>query len=46
MIEHALVLVGATAIEDGVPQTTADLKVAEIGAWLVAGGKLRTAIGA
>ena len=48
-IEHDLRLLGATAIEDrlqdGVPETIADLKVAGIKVWVATGDKLETAIG-
>lgn len=48
-IEHDLRLLGATAIEDrlqdGVPETIADLKVAGIKIWVATGDKLETAIG-
>ncbi|TDL24691.1 phospholipid-translocating P-type ATPase [Rickenella mellea] len=47
-IEHELRLLGATAIEDrlqdGVPQTIADLKRAGIKVWVATGDKLETAI--
>lgn len=48
-IEQHLVLLGATAIEDklqdGVPETIADLKRAGIKIWVATGDKLETAIG-
>ena len=48
-IERDLRLLGATAIEDrlqdGVPETIADLKVAGIKVWVATGDKLETAIG-
>jgi phospholipid-translocating ATPase len=48
-IEHDLRLLGATAIEDrlqdGVPETIADLKRAGIKVWVATGDKLETAIG-
>lgn len=48
-IEHDLRLLGATAIEDrlqdGVPETIADLKRAGIKIWVATGDKLETAIG-
>lgn len=48
-IEHELRLLGATAIEDrlqdGVPETIADLKAAGIKMWVATGDKLETAIG-
>ena len=48
-IEYDLRLLGATAIEDrlqdGVPETIADLKVAGIKIWVATGDKLETAIG-
>jgi phospholipid-translocating ATPase len=48
-IEGDLRLLGATAIEDrlqdGVPQTIADLKRAGIKVWVATGDKLETAIG-
>lgn len=48
-IEHDLRLLGATAIEDrlqdGVPETIADLKEAGIKIWVATGDKLETAIG-
>ena len=48
-IEQDLRLLGATAIEDrlqdGVPETIADLKVAGIKVWVATGDKLETAIG-
>lgn len=48
-IEHDLRLLGATAIEDrlqdGVPETIADLKAAGIKIWVATGDKLETAIG-
>ncbi|KAG2019851.1 phospholipid-translocating ATPase [Coprinopsis cinerea AmutBmut pab1-1] len=47
-IEHDLRLLGATAIEDrlqdGVPETIADLKEAGIKIWVATGDKLETAI--
>ncbi|KAF7337884.1 Phospholipid-transporting ATPase [Mycena venus] len=47
-IEHDLRLLGATAIEDrlqdGVPETIADLKRAGIKVWVATGDKLETAI--
>lgn len=47
-IEHSLTLLGATAIEDklqdGVPETIADLKRAGIKVWVATGDKLETAI--
>ncbi|CDZ96254.1 phospholipid-translocating atpase [Phaffia rhodozyma] len=47
-IEHSLVLLGATAIEDklqdGVPEAIADLKRAGIKVWVATGDKLETAI--
>ncbi|KAG1855055.1 hypothetical protein C8R48DRAFT_609418 [Suillus tomentosus] len=47
-IEQELRLLGATAIEDrlqdGVPETIADLKVAGIKVWVATGDKLETAI--
>ena len=47
-IEHELRLLGATAIEDrlqdGVPETIADLKLAGIKVWVATGDKLETAI--
>ncbi|KAF9532881.1 phospholipid-translocating ATPase [Crepidotus variabilis] len=47
-IEHDLRLLGATAIEDrlqdGVPETIADLKAAGIKIWVATGDKLETAI--
>ncbi|KAI0766330.1 phospholipid-translocating P-type ATPase [Trametes elegans] len=47
-IEHDLSLLGATAIEDrlqdGVPETIADLKEAGIKVWVLTGDKLETAI--
>lgn len=47
-IEHDLRLLGATAIEDrlqdGVPETIADLKLAGIKVWVLTGDKLETAI--
>ncbi|KAI0053960.1 phospholipid-translocating P-type ATPase [Auriscalpium vulgare] len=47
-IEQGLTLVGATAIEDrlqdGVPETIADLKHAGIKIWVLTGDKLETAI--
>ena len=48
-IEGDLRLLGATAIEDrlqdGVPETIADLKRAGIKVWVATGDKLETAIG-
>lgn len=48
-IEQHLTLLGATAIEDklqdGVPETIADLKRAGIKVWVATGDKLETAIG-
>lgn len=48
-IEHGLTLLGATAIEDrlqdGVPETIADLRRAGIKIWVATGDKLETAIG-
>lgn len=48
-LEHDLRLLGATAIEDklqdGVPDTIADLKRAGIKVWVLTGDKLETAIG-
>ena len=48
-IEQGLRLLGATAIEDrlqdGVPETIADLKEADIKIWVLTGDKLETAIG-
>jgi len=48
-IERDLRLLGATAIEDrlqdGVPETIADLKTAGIKVWVATGDKLETAIG-
>jgi len=48
-IEQDLRLLGATAIEDrlqdGVPETIADLKLAGIKVWVATGDKLETAIG-
>ena len=48
-IEHELILLGATAIEDrlqdGVPEAIADLKRAGIKIWVATGDKLETAIG-
>jgi phospholipid-translocating ATPase len=48
-LEHDLHLLGATAIEDklqdGVPETIADLKRAGIKIWVLTGDKLETAIG-
>ena len=48
-IEQDLRLLGATAIEDrlqdGVPETIADLKTAGIKIWVATGDKLETAIG-
>lgn len=48
-IESDLRLLGATAIEDklqdGVPETIADLKRAGIKVWVATGDKLETAIG-
>ncbi|THH28398.1 hypothetical protein EUX98_g5794 [Antrodiella citrinella] len=47
-LEHDLRLLGATAIEDrlqdGVPETIADLKIAGIKIWVATGDKLETAI--
>ena len=47
-IENDLRLLGATAIEDrlqdGVPETIADLKLAGIKVWVATGDKLETAI--
>ncbi|THH16144.1 hypothetical protein EW146_g4435 [Bondarzewia mesenterica] len=47
-IEQGLILLGATAIEDrlqdGVPETIADLKKAGIKIWVATGDKLETAI--
>lgn len=47
-IENDLVLLGATAIEDrlqdGVPETIADLKLAGIKVWVATGDKLETAV--
>ncbi|OCH92242.1 phospholipid-translocating P-type ATPase [Obba rivulosa] len=47
-LEHSLELLGATAIEDrlqdGVPETIADLKEAGIKIWVATGDKLETAI--
>ncbi|TCD68462.1 hypothetical protein EIP91_010748 [Steccherinum ochraceum] len=47
-LEHDLRLLGATAIEDrlqdGVPDTIADLKLAGIKIWVLTGDKLETAI--
>lgn len=47
-LEHSLTLLGATAIEDklqdGVPETIADLKRAGIKVWVATGDKLETAI--
>ena len=49
-LEKDLRLLGATAIEDklqdGVPETIADLKKAGIKIWVATGDKLETAIGA
>lgn len=49
-LEQDLRLLGATAIEDklqdGVPETIADLKLAGIKVWVATGDKLETAIGA
>lgn len=49
-VERDLLLSGATAIEDklqdGVPETIADLKKAGIKVWVLTGDKLETAIGA
>jgi magnesium-transporting ATPase (P-type) len=46
--EHGLSIVGATAIEDrlqeGVPETIADLKGAGIKVWVLTGDKMTTAI--
>jgi phospholipid-translocating ATPase len=48
-IEQDLRLLGSTAIEDklqdGVPETIADLKRAGIKIWVATGDKLETAIG-
>lgn len=48
-LERNLRLLGATAIEDrlqdGVPETIADLKEAGIKIWVATGDKLETAIG-
>jgi soluble P-type ATPase len=48
-MERDLKLLGATAIEDrlqdGVPETIADLKLAGIKVWVATGDKLETAIG-
>jgi phospholipid-translocating ATPase len=48
-LEYDLRLLGATAIEDklqdGVPDTIADLKRAGIKVWVLTGDKLETAIG-
>lgn len=48
-LEQDLRLLGATAIEDslqdGVPETIADLKLAGIKVWVATGDKLETAIG-
>jgi cation transport ATPase len=48
-LEHDLCLLGATAIEDrlqdGVPETIKDLKLAGIKIWVATGDKLETAIG-
>lgn len=48
-LERDLRLLGATAIEDklqdGVPETIADLKRAGIKIWVATGDKLETAIG-
>ena len=48
-MERDLRLLGATAIEDrlqdGVPETIADLKKAGIKVWVATGDKLETAIG-
>lgn len=48
-LERDLRLLGATAIEDrlqdGVPETIADLKEAGIKVWVATGDKLETAIG-
>lgn len=48
-IERDMHLLGATAIEDklqdGVPETIADLKRAGIKIWVLTGDKLETAIG-
>jgi phospholipid-translocating ATPase len=48
-VERNLLLLGATAIEDklqdGVPETIADLKKAGIKIWVLTGDKLETAIG-
>lgn len=47
-LERGLILIGATAIEDrlqdGVPDTIADLKRAGINIWIATGDKLETAI--
>lgn len=47
-IEHSLILLGSTAIEDklqdGVPEAIADLKRAGIKVWVATGDKLETAI--
>lgn len=49
MLEQKLILLGATAIEDrlqdGVPETIADLKRAGIKIWVATGDKLETAVG-
>lgn len=48
-LEQNLILLGATAIEDklqdGVPETIADLKRAGIKIWVATGDKLETAVG-
>ena len=48
-LEQGLRLLGATAIEDrlqdGVPETIADLKKAGIKIWVATGDKMETAIG-
>jgi phospholipid-translocating ATPase len=48
-LERDLRLLGATAIEDrlqdGVPETIADLKKAGIKVWVATGDKMETAIG-
>jgi phospholipid-translocating ATPase len=47
-IEHSLVLLGSTAIEDklqeGVPETITHLKQAGIKVWVLTGDKVETAI--
>ncbi|PCH37630.1 phospholipid-translocating P-type ATPase [Wolfiporia cocos MD-104 SS10] len=47
-VERDLILLGATAIEDrlqdGVPETIADLKIAGIKVWVATGDKVETAI--